>query len=62
MTPEIVAYLDKHGNLRPSDCPVRSDLEPLVRLSDVLEMLKAVPVGEATDSNMGAFDALQEAK
>ena len=41
MTPEIVAYLDKHGNVRPGDCPVRADLEPLVRLSDVLELLKA---------------------
>ena len=38
MTPEIVAYLDKHGNVRPGDCPVRADLEPLVRLSDVLEL------------------------
>ena len=62
MTPEIVGFLDRHGNLRPSDCPLRSDLEPLVRLSDVMRLLRSVPVGEATDSNMGAFDALQEAK
>ena len=60
MTPEIIAYIDRSGNLRPSDCPVRSDLEPLVRLSDVLALLKAVPVGEAQDRDMGAFDALKE--
>ena len=82
MTPEIIAYIDRSGNLRPGDCPLRSDLEPLVRLSDVLALLpksrgkfigeyvgvngitrlyEDPPVGEATDSDMGA-DALQEAK
>ena len=87
MTPEIIAYIDRSGNLRPGDCPLRSDLEPLVRLSDVIAyfekvaretedqskfgksfwsraaaqaMIDALPVGEAQDSDMGAFDALKE--
>lgn len=59
MSPEIVGYLDRSGNVRPGDCPVRADLEPLVRLSDVLALLQAVPVGEATESDFGKFEALR---
>ena len=61
MTPEIVAYLDKHGNVRPGDCPVRADLEPLVRLSDLNKALRFYrELNEAYVALKN--DALQEAK